>query len=264
MSNLTDEAVFFNEIAPKIRELVQSFHGKASISVQKTPEDYATEVDIAVENLIVNEIQARFPNDQILAEEGHNDTVIPDSRIWIIDPICGTGNIGRGLTSFCSNIALADNGILIASCVVDHSQNDYFWSVGDNIVYINDGKLQPLTKPEGLGVVIDVDMGAANNLSDKELTKYVAFLRNIITGTTYMPQSLNTSLGFAYTAIGKIDGFVNTYNHPWDICASVFLLQQVGGIITDLDGNPWNIESVGAIGAKDPLIHSKLVELYTK
>ena len=158
MSSLKDEVNFFQEIAPMIRQLVQSFDGKASISVQKTSADYATEVDIAVENLIVGEVGTRFPGDQILAEEGHNDTVIPDGRIWIIDPICGTGNIGRGLTSFCTNIALADNHTLIASCVVDHSQNDYFWSVGDSTVYVNDSKLVFKEKTEGLGVVVDVDM----------------------------------------------------------------------------------------------------------
>lgn len=77
-----------------------------------------------------------------------------------------------------------------------------------------------------------------------------------------MTQSLNSSLGFAYTAIGKIDGFLNVYNHPWDICASAFLLQQVGGTLTELDGSEWSITSVGAIGAKDSLVHQKLLAAY--
>src|ERR1700729_4087587 len=137
--NLQSEADFFHDIAGMVRDLVLSFNGKASVAQYKDNiGDYATEVDIAVEKLIVSEIQKRFPGASILAEEGHSDVVIPDTRIWIIDPICGTTNLGRGLRSFCTNIALADNHTLIASCVIDHSQNDYFWSVGNQELFIND------------------------------------------------------------------------------------------------------------------------------
>ncbi len=257
------EKAFFQEIAPKVRELVLSFRGKAAISVQKTSMDYATEVDIAVENLIVAEIQARFPGDEILAEEGHSDTPIPKGRIWIIDPICGTSNIGRGLTCFCTNIALADNGILIASCVVDHTQQDYFWSVGGEKVYINDQLFIRPKGVEGLGIEIDVDMGSVKNVGAEELERYSAFLHKIMIDTDIMPISLNSSLGFAYSAVGKLDGFINIYNHPWDICASAFLLQQTGGVITDLEGKPWEIESKGAIGARNAAVHNQILRAYS-
>ncbi|TAL14472.1 inositol monophosphatase [Patescibacteria group bacterium] len=262
MNDLRNEADFFNTIAPKIRQLVQSFHGKASISVQKAAADYATEVDIAVENLIVNEIETRFPGDSILAEEGHTDTEIADGRIWIIDPICGTGNIGRGLTCFCTNIALAYKGELIASCVIDYSQNDYFWSIGGGTIYQNESVFVPKPKAAGLGVVIDIDMGAATKLDAVELQKYASFVSRFIKDTPYMGQSLDSSLGFMYTAIGKLDGFLNVYNHPWDICAAAFLIKQAGGVITELDGSIWNIQSVGAVAAGDEMIHKKLLETY--
>lgn len=264
MNSLEQERDFFHYIAPKIRELVLGFEGKAAISVQKTSMDYSTEVDIAVEDMIVAELRTRFPNDQILAEEGHSDTVIPNGRIWIIDPICGTTNLGRELTTFCTNIALADNNQLIASCVVDHSQNNYFWSVGDNEVYINDRLLKPKQKTGEMGFVIDVDMGAATktNVDNDGLERYTVFLNRLLTTTEYIPFSLNTSLGFAYSAIGKIDGFVNIYNHPWDICAASFLLQQAGGVITGIDGQPWTLTTVGAIGARDAAVHKQLLDVY--
>ncbi len=256
------EAEFFHHIAPKVRELVLSFKGNAAISVQKRPGDYATEVDIAVENLIVEEIERRFPGDIIMAEEGYADVQVPDGRIWIIDPICGTTNVGRGLKNFCTNIALADKRTLIASCVVDHSQSDYFWSVGEQRVYINDALLSIAEPVEGMGVVIDVDMGSLDNVNTAEKERFSTFLHRLVTTTDYMPFSLNTSLGFAYSAIGKFDGFVNIYNHPWDICASIFLMQQVGGVTTDLEGNPWTIEANNAIAARDPAVHKQLLDAY--
>ena len=96
--NLQSETQFFHNIAIIVRQLVTSYDGKASVAQYKDIlGDYATEVDIAVERLIVAEIQKRFPGDAVLAEEGHSDAVIPVGRIWIIDPICGTSNLGRGM-----------------------------------------------------------------------------------------------------------------------------------------------------------------------
>jgi myo-inositol-1(or 4)-monophosphatase len=263
MNDLQKEADFFKYISTKVRDLVESYKGKAAISVQKTSNDYATEVDIAVENLIVDEIAKRFPGDSIMAEEGHSDETMPDGRIWIIDPICGTTNIGRGLTAFCTNIALADNHTLIASCVIDHSQPDYFWSIGNKTIFINQEIYVPQGKIEGMGVVIDVDMGSIKSISDDEIERYSRFIESLTKQTDYIPMSLNSSLGFAYSAVGKIDGFVNSFCHPWDICASSFLLQQAGGVITDTKGRPWSIKSVGAIGAIDPSVHKQLLDLYT-
>lgn len=262
--NLQSEADFFKDIAEEVRKLVQSFGGKAPVAKHKASiGDYATEVDIAVEKLIVAEIQKRFPGDEILAEEGHSDVVIPDGRIWIIDPICGTTNVGRGLTSFCTNIALADGKKLIAACVVDHSQNDYFWSIGNQEVYINDKLAQPNTTDDKFGVVIDADLGALADVDDviKKRLFDAAFELSMIPG--YKLQSLSTSLGFAYTAVGKVDGFINVSNYPWDICAAAFLILQTDGIITDLSGRPWEISSVGAIASGNPKIHQQLLDAYS-
>lgn len=258
MKNRKQEADFFHQIAHTVRNLVSSPDKNMAIAQHKREGDFSTQVDVDVEHLIVNEIKKRFSKDQILAEETQSDVVIPKDRIWIIDPICGTNNLARGIKNFCTNIALADNRELIASCVVDHSQNDYFWSTGDKKVFINNTLFQPGEKR--FDVTVDIDLGAVVTAAQKE--KYNRFLNKLIIETNYNLISLNSSLGFAYTAIGKVDGFLSIENHPWDICASSFLIQQSGGIITDTLGKPWTLASVGAIAAKNTDIHKKLLDTY--
>lgn len=260
MKNLQQEAEFFHFIAGAVRDLVSSSGKNITIAKHKKEGDFATQVDVDVENLIVEEIKKRFPQDQILAEEKFTNTTIPKGRIWIIDPICGTNNLARGIKNFCTNIALAENNQLIASCVIDHSQNDYFWSIGGRRVYINDTLLD--SKEERFDVIIEVDFGAILRVDKAQREKYTRFLKKLITETNYYLFSLNSSLGFAYTAIGKIDGFFNIANNPWDICASSFLIQQSGGVISDISGKPWTLKSVGMIAAKNEELHKKLLETY--
>lgn len=261
MVNLQEEKNFFHFIACEVSDFVSNSIGSNAIAKHKEREgDFATHVDIGVENLIVEEIKKRFPHDHILAEENHKDTVIPPGRIWIIDPICGTTNLSRNIKNFCTNIALADNNKLIASCVIDHSQNEYIWSIGGQKIYINDTLFE--SKDGESFLVLDIDFGAVLRTDKTIREKHNRFLKKLITENNYILTSLITSLGFAYTAIHKLDGFLTINTLPWDICAASFLIQQSGGVITDLEGKPWTLESVGAIGARNTTIHKKLLDTY--
>lgn len=155
---------------------------------------------------------------------------------------------------------MADNNSLIASCVIDHSQNDYFWSTGEEELHANDTLFQPNEKR--FDVMVDVNFGAVMSVDKTQKEKHNRFLKKLVTETNYYLISLNSSLGFAYTAVGKVDGFLNVVNNPWDICASSFLIQQSGGVITDLSGKQWTLTSAGAIAAKNQEIHEKLLEAY--
>lgn len=254
------EIEFFHNIAQAVIKLVQNSNKEMTVVENKGIGDYSTQVDVDVENLIVTELSKHFPSDQILAEEGYSGTTISESRIWLIDPICGTNNLGKGINNFCTNIALVENNQVVASCVVDHSNGEYFWSVGNNEVYINDRPYQP--PAQELGLKIDIDFGSVRSVNNDLQRKHNSCLLKMIETTDYDIISLNTSLGFAYTAIGKTDGFINVFNHPWDISAASFLIRQAGGVITGIDGSPWTVNTVGAIVGRTPEIHQDLLSLF--
>lgn len=265
VESMDKESRLLQTIGRKIRDMVIEFDAIPSIVKQKGKSgDYATELDIKCEEAIVAEIKTVFPDDGILAEEGYSDTKLSQNRLWIIDPICGTNNLGRGIRAFCSNIALADKGKLIAACVVDHSTGDIIYSVGDHKVFVN-GKLLEIPQGER-GSVIEVDLSAllSDTLNTEAKSAYTRFLNILLTTTDYVPVSLGSSLGFTLTAIGKVDGFVNESSNPWDICAGVFLMQQSGGIVTSREGEDWQLGSVGAIAARTTAMHSTLLDAYTK
>lgn len=255
MDHITD---FFHQLANTIIEFVEEENNELTIVTNKgRVGDYATQVDINVENLIINTLHDNFPDDKILAEESHSDTPIPTDRIWLIDPICGTNNLGKGIKNYCTNIALVDKEKVIAACVIDHSQKQYIWSIGDDKVYVNSDVF--VLPPEGIGQKIDVDFGSVRNAEISIQQKHNNLIQKLIQETSYDLISLNTSLAFAYTAIGKVDGFVNVFNHPWDIAAASFLIQQTGGKLTGIDGAPWTLTTVGAIAGRTPAIHNNIL-----
>lgn len=260
MTKLDQEALFFHDISRQIIELVQK-SPLTDIVADKGAEGYATALDVTVENQIVAEIQKRFPADAILAEESATKNPLPRTRLWIIDPICGTSNMAKGLRTFCTNIALCDNKQVIAACVIDHSRLEYTWSVGSNIIVTNSEIVRPVDAHAGIKV--DVDFGSYRRASPEKQEYHGRAVRWLLKNTDYDLISFNASLGFMYTATGKVDGFINLYSHPWDVAAASFLIQQVGGIVTTLDGNVWTIESGEVLAGRTPAVHANLLKAYT-
>ena len=256
-------AKFFHEISPRILKLARESRTKTGIVNQKVNTehsvDFATETDVAMEKLITQAIREKFPGDAILAEEESSQTALDSvGRLWIIDPICGTSNFSRGLPLFVSNIALAEKGKIIASCVVDHMFGKYFWSVG-NGVYENDKHAN--TKKKTRGTIIDIDVGALISAPQGIKNRYAEFTKHIIRETDISLVTLNSSSSFLYVALGIYDAFVSPYIHAWDISASSFLIEQTGGIITDFEGKPRTLASHNGVATRDPKLHSTLLKL---
>ncbi len=249
---------FFEAVAKDCFDLVDQQIDSVKVTVSKEVRgDIATNIDVAVEELIVSEIKKRFPEDDILAEEGYADTAITDGRLWVIDPICGTVNLSRGINAFCANIALVENKDIIAACVVDFAKNDVIWSVGDG-VFVNEDRLENIEENEGK--VLDVDLGCVFKVSDEEQQEYSRILAGLLQQEGWMLDSFGTSLTAAYVATGKFDANVRYHYGPWDVCSAVFLTRQMGGSAVDFEGNEWTIFSKRLVLSRGLSMKDKIIE----
>ena len=59
-------------------------------------------------------------------------------------------------------------------------------------------------------------------------------------------------------ARGKTEAIIIPGAHAWDVAAGVLLVQQAGGIVTDMLGHSWNLNSRGII-ASNKKINDKLI-----
>lgn len=255
---------FFHDISPTILNLVSANFKKSQAikhKAEKKSINFATQTDLDVEKLIVSEISKKFPNDLILAEENFSDTALnKKKRIWIIDPICGTANFAKAIKFFCTNIAVAENNDLVASCVIDHSQNEYIWSTGGNEIHINDTLVN--TQKSTSGIEIEIDLSALHKSSDETKKRHGRFVTRLLLETDFTLISHATSLGFAYASLGRIDGYVSPDVYLWDIAAANFLLQQAGGIVTNITGSSWHLEPRSVVVAsRDKDIHKRLLSM---
>ncbi|MFO7641419.1 MAG: inositol monophosphatase family protein, partial [Candidatus Competibacteraceae bacterium] len=92
------------------------------------------------------------------------------------------------------------------------------------------------------------------------LDAYLGMLKDAMLATAGVRRPGAAALDLAYVAAGRLDGFWETGLKIWDVAAGALMIQECGGIITDLAGGEgW--QQSGNVLAGNPKIHEALQKL---
>lgn len=252
------ENILIQGVAIRLLNMVnRQFSDTLETHTKSAAHDVVTSIDMASDKLLITTISNAFPEDQLLTEESSPSAHIGSRRTWVIDPICGTGNLSRGIRLFVTNIALVENGVVCAAWTIDHSRQRVVWSVGSGL------KCGRQNLPR-LGVrkvfpIIDFDWGYFYHMSASIQKKYAALSANIRLERTMWTIDTQTSLAFTYIATGQIEGTISLNLNSWDFAAPAFLVEQNGGIVTNFDGSPWSLKSRSLVMAANLPLHKALL-----
>jgi len=78
--------------------------------------------------VVVQVIEAAFPEHAILGEEGGVAGNTASEYLWVIDPLDGTTNFSRGYPSFAVSVAVLRHGTPLAATVVEFVGGPQAWS----------------------------------------------------------------------------------------------------------------------------------------
>jgi len=216
--------------------------------------DFVTEVDRAAEATIVDTLHRAYPSHTILAEEGTEHEGDGRHR-WIIDPLDGTTNFLQGLPHFAVSIALEVDGRLDQAVIYDPAKNDLFTASRGSGAMLNDRRIRVSERRDLDGSVLSTGFPfKAPELMEPQFDLMRAFLRQ----TSGMRRWGAAALDLAYVACGRYDGYWELFLKPWDIAAGLLLVQEAGGISSDLHGGD-DIFATGHVLSAPPRIHRAML-----
>src|SRR6185369_1801462 len=224
----------------------------------KGDKNLVTEVDRESERLIVEQLRSRFPDHDIVAEEGDYPQAGSPFR-WIIDPVDGTTNYAHGFPWFCSSIGLELDGEPVAGVIYNPVYDELFTATRGGGAYLNGRRLSvsaraPLNNSLlGTGFPYDCATDPANNFAN-----FIAFQKS----SRGIRRAGAAALDLAYVAAGRLDGFWELKLKAWDVAAGVLMVREAGGIVTTFDGSPYDIFN-DRIVASNGLIHEEMVATLT-
>jgi len=217
----------------------------------KGPQDFITAADSALENLIVERLKKRFPDDAFLGEEG-GATGKGDS-VWIIDPIDGTANFARGLPHFCISIAFMSEGELELGAIVAPAYGEHYFARRGRGAKKNGGPMQVSDAGDIRHAVIELGWS-----SRRPTRAYTQMLERVLdTGATFL-RAGSGALGLAYVADGRTQGYCELHINSWDCAAGILLVTEAGGWCNDFFAGD-GLRRGNAILACGPALKDQLI-----
>ncbi len=194
-----------------------------------------TKADLAAHQVIVKGLQQLTPEIPVLSEESA-DIDYEERRnwnkYWLVDPLDGTKEFIKRNGEFTVNIALIDQGKSTLSVVyVPVTEVSYSAAVGVGVFKREDGKKHSIMVKKNSRFKPTV-VGSRSHMSD-EVKAYLERLGQ------HELVSMGSSLKFCLVAEGKADLYPRLgLTSEWDTAAAQCIVEQAGGKVVTLDGEP--------------------------
>jgi myo-inositol-1(or 4)-monophosphatase len=110
-----------------VREVVPILLGRqgAEDVRAKAPGDLVTASDLLIEATLQRRLAERCPEVAFVGEEGAQ-ALPAGGRVWLVDPLCGTANYAAGLRLYAINVALVEDGQVLAAVVADGATGELY------------------------------------------------------------------------------------------------------------------------------------------
>lgn len=256
----TDLDTLVSEAAMILDEAAEPFVAghRADSAVRKKGNDFATEVDLVIERQVVDALVARTGIEVHGEEFGGADVESP--LVWVLDPIDGTLNYAAGLPTAAILLALVREGDPVAGLTWLPFTDQHYTAVLGKPLYAN-GIAQPaLQRAELCDCVVGTATFDIDSRGRFPGRYRVAILERLSRECSQMRMHGAVGLDLAYTAAGILGGAMSFGHHVWDHAAGVALIRAAGGVVTDLAGDDWRIQSKSVL-AGIPGVHGELLDI---
>lgn len=193
---------------------------------QKAPLDLVTEADRAVEALILARLQAAFPQDGVLGEEG-GKVAAASGRVWVIDPIDGTFNFVRGGAQWAVSIGLWQDGQPVLGVVHAPVLGLTLTGGVGHAPLLNGRALPGLTAYRADRAAVGVALSPAVPIEVRQ-----GILTALMAAQIKFRVCNATTISLLEVATGEVDAHLGYGERAWDVMAAWPVLQALGAEAT--------------------------------
>jgi myo-inositol-1(or 4)-monophosphatase len=223
----------------------------------KARNDFVSEVDRQAEREIVHILQKAYPGHAFLGEEGGRQGAKGEDFVWIIDPLDGTTNFLHGFPQFAVSLALQHRGRLELAVVYDPLRQELFTAKRGGGAALNSRRIRVARQNSLTGALL----GTGIPFKDQtHIEAYLNMLRDLVRDTAGIRRAGSAALDLSYVAAGRLDGFWEFGLKKWDMAAGILLIQEAGGVVSDLEGGGTYLET-GNLVTGNPRVHQQMLEV---
>jgi len=218
--------------------------------------DFVSEVDKAAEQRIAEIVARRSPGATMLGEEFSPLALSGRGTVFIADPLDGTTNFLHGYPEYATSIGVAQGGVLRAGVVLNVARGEEFTARAGAGAFRDGVRIGVSSLREPAKALIGTGFPFK---TVETLPRYQEQFSLVMRGTAGIRRAGAAALDLANVACGRFDAFWELTLAPWDVAAGILLVQEAGGVVTDLAGDKPSL-GAGAYVAGNPAMHAWLLQ----
>lgn len=194
--------------------------------------NYVTELDQQLQEHLRSKLAELLPE---AGFQGEEDGACQTTGLrWIVDPIDGTTNFIRDLHYSCISVAMAQDNEPLMGVVYNPYTGQCYSAEKGKGVWCNGNPLQVSDRELSRSLVSVGFTSYHREQTDRMFRLFRALFDNCEDIRSFG----SAALDLAAVGAGALDVFVELQLQPWDYAAAACIIQEAGGVISDLKGNP--------------------------
>ena len=220
--------------------------------------DLVTEYDAQVQQFLETRLLALLPEAGFLGEEDLGEEAhLERPSLFIVDPIDGTTNFVKGYQHSAISVGLAQRGVMTVGVVYNPYLDEMFTATlgggaccNGRRIHVSDAALQ------------DSVVAFGTTPYERQYAAVTfAMAQMVFERSLDLRRTASACLDFCYTAAGRVDCYFECGLSPWDYAAGSLILQEAGGVVTDLAGRPLPIGRRTSVAAGNRKCHGQLLKI---
>jgi histidinol-phosphatase len=233
-------------------EILRYYRGNFEVEL-KPDQTPVTVADRKAEEIIREILLGDFPDHGFFGEEGGKQQEDAE-YLWLVDPIDGTKSFVRGYGMFSTQIALMHRGRLVLGVSSAPAAGEVAWAVRNSGAMMNDSPIHV----SDMAALQDASV-STGNLKTMAGSSQWARLGHIFARAN-RTRGYGDYYHYHRLAAGQLDAVIESDVNILDIAALSVIVEQAGGVFTDLQGCPPELETTSVL-ASTPALHPRLLEI---
>ena len=204
------------------------------IDAKEGAANFVTEYDTRVQNRLWEELSRILPQARFVGEEGAETRVNLEGWCFIVDPIDGTTNFIKDYRMSCVSVGLLRDGVPEIGVVYNPYLDELFWARRGMGAYCNDKRIFVSRQPLEKGMVLFGTAPYHRELAEKSFRMAWEYFGKALD----IRRSGSAALDLCAVAAGRAELFFELLLQPWDYAAGALLVEEAGGKITTVEGEP--------------------------
>ena len=239
------------EAAEAAARVIRSLYQRNLEVVTKADKSPVTEADVKAEHAIHEVLSARFPDYGFYGEETGQHAMGAES-IWLVDPIDGTKSFVRECPFFSTQIALMRGGRMVLGVSSAPAYDEFAWAERGEGAWLGGQRI----RVSGIDSVESAIVSSGNLktlASGPQWSRYGELVARVNRIRGY-----GDFVHYHLLARGALDAVIESDVNILDIAALTVIVEEAGGMFTDLAGGEVGLATTTVLASNGPL-HAPLL-----